>query len=104
MFETVIVALCTSLVCSFAAHFVLHWEVRTRVRRIEWTLEEIEEKLLKDDRRRAAAASVASRRGGAQLTNAFDEAAVAAVTRQPAPSRQPWWKPLLERENGPKSQ
>jgi len=82
--------------------------LRTRVRRVEWSIEDFEERLMKEDRRRAAAASVNSR---TKARNAVDDAVLRAVESQgqqlplaaPAPApRPPWWAGLTteRREKG----
>jgi len=99
MLETVLTASVVALCCSLGVHFLLTWETRIRLRRLERQYEDYDARLQTEQKRRAAAASVESRRGTLHPT---DEAAVARVAAgarvQAAPDDFPAWFDTIARK------
>lgn len=96
MLEIVLTACLTALGVSASVVFLTHWGLRIRLRRIEVTVADWEERLVKEIKQRAAAASVEARR---KLTP-VDEAILRKTLEQHQPNdEEPWWSGMLkERE------
>jgi len=98
MLETVLTAAITALCCSLGAHFVLHWETRVRLRRVEREQEDTNARVQVEQKRRAAqvSADVRSNRG----LHPADEAAIARITKSsnPTPEDFPAWFDSIARK------
>lgn len=93
MLQTVVLAAVAALISAAVVFFLMTWRDRTRIRHVEWRLEDVEERLTRRDKQLAGAAS----KQGKQLTlSAFDEALVRQQLERPAPVRAPWWSAIVK--------
>lgn len=79
MLETLATAALGALICTLAAHFVLNWETRMRLRRIEEELADYDARLQTETKRRAAqrSADVRNARAGDPLEAEINRAIAA---------------------------
>jgi len=102
--ETLIYAGLLAVGVSVCAHFIAHWAVHVRLRRVENELADLQVGLLSEKRRRAAEASVASRSGRAA---AVDAAIVKAhtgvdISGGNGGEADPWWSGIVkDKGSGP---
>lgn len=92
MWETVLVACTLAVVAATAVCYVHVWAIRLRLRRLEMSLSEWEERLVREVKQRAAAASVAARAG---KLNPLDEALVRQHMAAGGDGDAPWWEKMV---------
>jgi hypothetical protein len=91
MLETWISAAGIAFIVTAGVNFLTLWGLRVRLRRLEMSLAEWEERLVKEVKTRAAQASVAARTG---RLNALDEALIKQHTGVDLAAEEPWWGKL----------
>jgi len=94
MLETALIAGGVAVITSAAVDFLLAWQTRIRLRRLEISLAEWEERLVREVKQRAAAASVQARQG---KLNALDQALVQQHTGVDMSTEEPWWDQLVKK-------
>jgi hypothetical protein len=91
MLDTWISAAGIAFIVTAGVNFALAWEIRVRLRRLEVSLAEHEERLVKEVKTRAAQASVTARQ---TKLNPVDEALIRAHTGVSMGDEAPWWEHL----------
>lgn len=94
MLEAIILSVVFAVVASTAVCYLHIWAIRVRLRRLEMSLAEWEDRLIREVKQRAAAASVAARAG---RLNPVDEALMRQHARGgDGASDAPWWDKLVK--------
>jgi len=91
--ETWISSAGIAFIVSVGVNFLLGWSERVRLRRLEISLAEWEERLVREVKQRAAAASVAAR---TSKLNSLDQALIQQHTGQ-SYDEEPWWDKLVKK-------
>ena len=98
MLETALITIAISLLTAAAVVFLVEWETRIRVTRLELQLAEYERQLTREVKQRAAAASVAQRRLNLNLV---DQALVTKALGHQGTIEDdvdpPWWDQLVKK-------
>ena len=96
MLETALTAAGIALAVSAAVNFLSAWAIRVRLRRLEMSLAEWEERLMTEVKRRAAKASIDARQ---TRLNPIDEALIRQHTAnlgvEVTDELEPWWSKLI---------
>ncbi len=91
--ETALAVFGIAVITSVIVDFLLAWQTRLRLRRVEIELGEWEERLAREVKQRAAKASVEAR----TKLNPLDEALIRQHTQHPREivDGTPWWHELI---------
>lgn len=98
MLETLALAVILAVVASTTVCYLHIWVIRLRLRRLEVSLAEWEERLVTETKKRAAQASVAARAG---RLNPLDEALIrqhTGVGNTEPTEEAPWWDGLVRKQ------